>query len=225
MTRKQTSCLYFQPEYRIQLCAGCVFTICGKQRPFPRKQQPSCPQRLAAAWADWNKPAARCAVQPWRWRCAVSPGGPERQRKPNRRTTAKPCSKWAETFEAESSVPMQCCELKAMRRKTGRSTATRAGPVPNMYHFCAEYAWNAALNLRERFHVLPKKQPSKIKNSRRRKIGLGFYTLGEEIANSITHGLGALLGTRGHGGAHRVCRPYTRARWKIVSVCIYSFTQ
>ena len=29
-----------------------------------------------------------------------------------------------------------------------------------------------------------KKQPAP-------KIGLGFYTLGEEIANSITHGLGA----------------------------------
>ena len=28
------------------------------------------------------------------------------------------------------------------------------------------------------------------------KIGLGFYTLGEEIANYITHGLGALLENR-----------------------------
>ena len=30
-----------------------------------------------------------------------------------------------------------------------------------------------------------------------KKIGLGFYTLGEEIANSITHGLGALMALAG----------------------------
>ena len=52
------------------------------------------------------------------------------------------------------------------------------------------------------------------------KIGLGFYTLGEEIANSITHGLGALLGIAGTV-VLIVFAALTHDPWKIVSVCIY----
>lgn len=55
------------------------------------------------------------------------------------------------------------------------------------------------------------------------KIGLGFYTLGEEIANSITHGLGALLGIAGTV-VLIVFAALAHDPWKIVSVCVYSFT-
>ena len=55
-----------------------------------------------------------------------------------------------------------------------------------------------------------------------KKIGLGFYTLGEEIANSITHGLGALMALAG-AVVLIVFAALTGDRWKIVSVCIYGF--
>ena len=55
------------------------------------------------------------------------------------------------------------------------------------------------------------------------KIGLGFYTLGEEIANSITHGLGALMALAG-AVFLIVFAALTGDPWKIVSVCIYGFT-
>ena len=57
------------------------------------------------------------------------------------------------------------------------------------------------------------------------KIGLGFYTLGEEIANSITHGLGALMALAG-AVFLIVFAALTGDPWKIVSVCtgsLYSF--
>ena len=56
-----------------------------------------------------------------------------------------------------------------------------------------------------------------------KKIGLGFYTLGEEIANSVTHGLGALLAIAG-AVVLILFAVLTGDPWKIVSVCIYSFT-
>ena len=49
-----------------------------------------------------------------------------------------------------------------------------------------------------------------------KKIGLGFYTLGEEIANSITHGLGALMALAG-AVVLIVFAALTGDRWKIVA--------
>lgn len=49
-----------------------------------------------------------------------------------------------------------------------------------------------------------------------------FYTLGEEIANAITHGLGAALAIAG-AVVMIVCAAQAADPWKIVSACIYGF--
>lgn len=68
------------------------------------------------------------------------------------------------------------------------------------------------------------KDPLSVKEKKpAEKIGLGFYTLGEEIANSVTHGLGALMALAG-AVVLIVFAALTHDPWKIVSVSIYSFT-
>ena len=75
-------------------------------------------------------------------------------------------------------------------------------------------------NIKKEEKNLKKKQKKEMKEERRKILGLPFYTLGEELVNSISHGLGAVFGIV----ALILCVVFSAKdgdAWKVVSSAIY----
>lgn len=134
MTRKQTSCLYFQPEYGYS-CAQAVFLPFAENSGLSRESAAKLSAAFGGGVGGLEQTCGALCGAAMALALAVHPADPkDGQKKANYRKTMQQMGR---AFE-EKFGSMQCCELKAMDQNRPQPV-DGSRPCTKYVSFCAEY--------------------------------------------------------------------------------------